>query len=160
MGGPVGQEPDDTDLEEELRRAVARLDGVPPPLFQAAVDSYTWRAVDAELAELVFDSVVDSGRAGAVRGPGQPRLLSFDADGLSIDVEVSGMGPARTLIGQIVPPQPASVEVRQGDEVTALDADELGRFRSGPLGSGPFRLACSVGTELARRRVATEWVAI
>jgi hypothetical protein len=159
MGGLVRHEPDDTDLEEELRRAAVRLDGVPPPLFQAAVDSYTWRALDAELAELVFDSLVDSGRAAAVRGPQQARLLSFEANGLSIDVEVSGMGSTRTLIGQIVPPQPASVEVRQGDEITALDADELGRFRSGPLGSGPFRLGCSLGTDLARR-VATEWVAI
>jgi hypothetical protein len=180
----VRDEPDDTELTEELRRAVADLDAIPAPVVQAAVGSYSWRTVDAEFAELVFDSLVDQGSGTVVRGPQEGRLLSFEAADLTIDVEVGRTGSTRTLIGQILPPQPAKVELRQGDEVTALDADELGRFESGPLGPGPLRLRCSIaagstgtgstgtgstgtgstGTGSTGtgpgRRVATEWVSI
>ena len=152
-------EPDDNNLEEELRRIVARRDGVPPPLLQAAVDAYGWRTVDAELAELVFDSLAEPDRGALVRGPGHGRLLSFEVSGLTIDVEVSGTEANRTLIGQVVPPQQAAIEIRQGDEVTALDADELGRFSSGPLAPGPLSLRCSTGPAPGRQ-VATEWVTI
>ncbi len=151
-------DPDDTGLESELRRVIGRLDGVPPPLLQAAVDSFSWRAIDAELAELAFDSLVSQDRDAAVRGPQPARLLSFEAGGLTIDVEISGTGSARTLIGQIVPPQRASVELRRGDDATSLEADELGRFSSGPLGPGPLSLRCTVGTDPDRRSVVTEWI--
>lgn len=153
-------EPDDTGLEEELRQAVARLDGVPPPLFQAALDAYGWRAVDAELAELVFDSLVDAGDAAAVRGPQHARLLSFEAAGLTIDIEISGTGSSRALIGQIVPPQQAEVELCQDDAVTLLEVDDLGRFSSGPLPAGPFSLRCRTGSDPDHRHVATEWISI
>lgn len=144
----------DTGLEDELRQVIARTDAVPPPLLQAAVDAYGWRTVDAELAGLVFDSLAASG--SSVRGPQSGRLLSFEAGGLTIDLEISGTGPARALIGQIVPPQQAAIEVRQRDGVTALETDDLGRFRAESLGAGPF----SLRFRASGRQVTTEWVAI
>ncbi len=141
-------------LEEELRQLIARGDAVPAPLLRAAIDAYGWRTADAELAGLVFDSLMAAG--AAVRGPQRDRLLSFEAGGLTIHVEISGTGPARALIGQIVPPRQAAVEVRQRDGVTTLETDQLGRFRSESLGPGPFSLRCRADG----RQVTTEWVAI
>lgn len=145
---------DDDELEEELRQAIARADAVPPLLRQAAVDAYGWRTADAELAGLAFDSLVAPG--AAVRGPTTGRLLSFEAGDLTIDCEISGTGPARALIGQIVPPQQAALEVRQRAGVTTLESDQLGRFRAESLGPGPFSLRCRA----SGRQVTTEWVAI
>lgn len=152
-------DPDD-ELEERLRRVAERVDPVPRGLLQAAVDSFTWRTVDADLAELVFDSLVDQYQDALVRGPGQARLLSFAASGLMIDVEITGTGPSRRLIGQLVPPQWAAVELRRGDGVATLEADELGRFSAGPLRAGPISLRCSTGTEPDGRHVVTDWISI
>jgi hypothetical protein len=153
----VPDEPDDTKLEEQLRETAARLDPVPPRLLRAAVDSYTWRTVDSDLAELVFDSLADD-HVTLVRGREHARLLSFEAGGLSIDVQVTGSGPDRRIVGQLAPPQRAGVKIRQGLNVTGLNADELGRF-SGPLRKGPFSLLCSTGTD-PDRPVVTDWIAI
>jgi hypothetical protein len=152
----VPDESDDAELEEQLRRIAARFDPVPPQLLEAAVDSYTWRTVDSDLAELVFDSLADD--VALVRGPEHARLLSFEASGLTIDVEVTGSGPDRRIIGQLAPPQQAAVEIRQGLNVNDLDADELGRF-SGPLRAGPFSLRCRTGTD-PDRPVVTDWIAL
>src|SRR5216684_8898574 len=70
----VQGEHDDTELEEELRRAAARFDPVPGELLRAAASVFTWRTIDAELAELVFDSLVDHDEVSLVRGPAERRL--------------------------------------------------------------------------------------
>src|SRR6266571_3664529 len=154
----VQDERDDTELEEGLRRLAARLDPVPTRLLHAAAESFTWRTIDADLAELVFDSLVDQDEAALVRGPEQVRLLSFETGDLAIEVEITGTESARSLIGQLVPPGRAAVEIRQGDDVVAADADELGRFSAGPLRAGPVSLRCSTRPEM--RRVVTDWVTI
>ena len=150
-------ESDDKELMEQLRQIAARLDPVPQRLLEAAVASYTWRTIDSDLAELVFDSLADDDVA-LVRGPEHARLLSFEASGLTIDVEVTGTGPDRRIIGQLAPPQRAAVEIRHGLDATGLDTDELGRF-SGPLRAGPFSLRCSTGTD-PDRAVVTDWIAL
>lgn len=155
--------PDETDhaeLEEELRRVVAQIDSVPPALLEAAVGAFAWRTIDADLAELVFDSLVDQDEATLVRGIGHGRMLSFRASTLTIDIEVTSTGDSRMLVGQLVPPQPASVDIRQGDRVITIDADELGRFSAGPLQAGPTSLRCRVGGDIRQPSVATDWVAI
>lgn len=146
-------EPEDTELEDELREVIARVDQVPARLLQAAVGSFAWRTVDADLAELVFDSLLDQDETALVRGRGQGRVLSFETDGLTIDVEIDD----GTLTGQLLPSQRAAVELRQGDDVARLEADELGRFIAGPLRAGPFSLRCSVG---AGRLVVTDWISV
>jgi hypothetical protein len=156
----VRDEPEDTELEEQLRQVAARFEPVPDDLMRTAVGAYTWRTIDAELAELVFDSAVDHDEAALVRGPQQDRLLSFRAGGLTIDVEIAGTGPNRSMIGQLVPPQPAAVEIRQGGGALTVEADELGRFNAGPLRAGPVRLRCSTDTQGGRRAVVTDWVTI
>ncbi|HKB31916.1 MAG TPA: hypothetical protein VKD26_13915 [Streptosporangiaceae bacterium] len=153
-------EPDDTELEEQLRQVAARFEPVPPDLMRTAVGAYTWRTIDADLAELVFDSAVDDDEAALVRGAPQGRLLSFRSSGLTIDVEVTGGGSRRNLIGQLVPPGRAAIEIRQGGDVVSLDADELGRFTAGPFRAGPIRLRLSGAAQAGPRRVVTDWVSI
>ena len=157
----VPDEPDDAALEEQLRQLIERLDPVPDQLLATAIASYTWRTVDTDLAELVFDSTAEE-NAALVRGE-QARLLSFSARGLDIEVQVSGGERDRRIVGQLTPPLPATVVIRQAGSAADLAADELGRF-SGPLGTGPFSLVCTAGTEadgtLSGLPVVTEWIAI
>src|SRR5215472_18630087 len=116
----------DEELTEELRRLAARLDPVPPELLRGAAAAFAWRDIDAELAELVFDSLIDNSEAALVRGSPDQRLVSFAGGGLTIDVEVSGTGAARTVMGQIAPPQRGLVEIRRRQETMTVEADELG----------------------------------
>jgi len=147
----------DDELTDELRRLAARLDPVPPELLDAAAGAFTWRDIDAELAELVFDSLLDTDEASLVRGAPERRLVSFAGGGLTIDVEVTSAGPERTVMGQIVPPQRGVVDIRRRQETVSIEADELGRFRSGPLPPGPLslRLRPAGGAP-----VVTDWLAL
>lgn len=139
---------DDDALEELLRQAAARYDPVPPHLILSALEAYTLSSMDAELAELTFDSLTE---AAAVRGPGdgQPRLLTFSGAGLTLDLEIwSGR-----VVGQIMPPQPAEVELLGPARVT-VSADALGRFAYDRASVGRFALRCSTPDA----QIVTEWV--
>src|SRR5215472_5029725 len=122
----------DDELTDELRRLAARLDPVPPALL-------------------------DTDEASLVRGAPERRLVSFTGGGLTIDVEVTSAGPERTVMGQIVPPQRGVVDIRRRQETVSIEADELGRFRSGPLPPGPLslRLRPAGGAP-----VVTDWLAL
>jgi hypothetical protein len=147
----------DNQLTDELRRLASRLDPVPPELLDAAAGAFAWRDIDAELAELVFDSLLDADEATLVRGSPERRLVSFVGGGLTVDVEVTTTGPARTIMGQIVPPQGGAIDIRRQQETVTIEADELGRFRSGPLPPGPLslRLRPAGGAP-----VVTDWLAL
>lgn len=144
-----GAELDSGLLEEELRQAAAVLDPLPPALLQIAVDAYALHDLDARVAELTFDSLVD---AIPVRGATDvPRMLTFTAGEVTLDVEVTAEG----LMGQVLPPQPARVEVLGGPQTTApLTADDLGRFTTATPPSGPFALRLRTDDDV----VVTEWL--
>ncbi|WP_053707655.1 hypothetical protein [Streptomyces sp. NRRL B-3648] len=150
-GGPGGPEEfADGLLEEELRQAAAVLDPVPAELVQAALDAFALHDLDARLAELSFDSLVD---ALPVRGvTGAPRMLTFRAGEVTVDVEVTEDG----LIGQVLPPQPARVEILGGPQTirAPLIADPLGRFTGTTPPSGPFALRLRTDAEV----IVTEWL--
>ena len=115
----------DAALLAELRAVADRVDPLPAGLVAAARGVLTWRTLDDELAELTFDSLVD-GLAGVRSGPATaaPRQVSFEAGTAAVDVELDG----ERLVGQLVPPGPARVELHRGSDVVATRADELGRF--------------------------------
>jgi len=158
----VHDEPDDVELEQELQRVVTQVDPVPPVLLEAAVGAFTWRTIDADLAELVFDSLVDHDEASLVRGTVQGRMLSFRASNLTIELEVTGADASRRLVGQLMPPQRGSVDIRQGDSVVTVEADELGRFVADALQAGPISLRCRLDSAMAigQPPVVTDWIAI
>lgn len=136
-------------LEEELRQAAAVLDPVPDELRQLAVEAYALHDLDAKIAELTFDSLVD---ALPVRGVADaPRMLTFRAGALTVDVEVTGQG----LMGQVLPPQSARIEVLGGPRTAApVPVDAMGRFTSDTPPSGPFALRLRTGGEV----IVTEWL--
>jgi hypothetical protein len=155
----MSDDPNDR-LEGELRGLAARIDPVPAELLQAAAGAFAWRDIDAALAELVFDSLLDSDEATLVRGSPDRRLVSFTGGGLTIDVEVTVAGPDRTVMGQIAPPQHAAVDIRQRQETVTVEADELGRFQAGPLHPGPVSLRLRPAAGGPGSTVVTDWLAL
>ncbi|MCA2201910.1 hypothetical protein ACWDLL_20785 [Streptomyces griseoincarnatus] len=136
-------------LEEELRQAASLLDPVPPALLQSAVDAFALRDLEARVAGLTFDSLVD---AIPVRGAAAaPRMLTFTAGEVTLDVELTEDG----LIGQVLPPAPARIEVLAGSRpATTATADDMGRFTAPVTPSGPFALRLHTTDET----VMTEWL--
>jgi hypothetical protein len=152
---------DDDILLDELRRVFAAIDPIPEPVQIAARAAIEWRTIDAELAALVSDSIVDEPEL-AVRGTATPRLLTFEARDLTIEVEAEPAGDETLrLVGQIVPPQTAQIAVRYGHELVATWADERGRFIAGGVDPGWVSLRCHLGGESGEGRlVETAWLSI
>lgn len=146
----------DERLLDALRELLERSAPLPARVVEMAKESYTWRTVDAELAELTRDSLVDPA-VGSVRGATTPRTMTFEAGDVSIEIEVAVSGENRRMLGQIVPPQPARIEVRQDDVTRTIDADVVGRFVVDGLTTRPLRLRCHLP---GRRPVVTEWVIV
>lgn len=148
----------DDELLAELRELAADREAVPAELTAAAVDAFTWRDPDAELAELVFDSLLDQDLATLVRG-GQERLFSFRGSERSVDLEVTATGAWRTLIGQVTPPIQATVVIRHRSGEVIAFADELGRFRAERVPPGAVSLRLHAA-EPTRTHLVTDWVSI
>ena len=138
-------------LEEELRQATAILDPVPPALRQIAVEAFALHDLDSRIAELSFDSVID---AIPVRGAvAAPRMLTFHAGEVTVDVELTAQG----LMGQVLPPQSARIEVLSGPQAGApLTTDDMGRFTSEASPSGPFALRLRTGEGV----IVTDWLTV
>jgi len=146
-------DPDD-ELFDELRSVLRRTDPVPAEVTDFAKAALAWRRLDAELAELLEDSVLDE--AAALTRGGGSRSLTFRTDGLTIDVGIQD----GQLLGQLAPPPAtATVELQNEDgEVAATaDADLLGRFRLEIGGEGRCRLRVVAP---AGRAVETSWFSL
>ncbi len=148
---PEFAEISDDDLFSALKRVVGDSDPVPADVVAAAIASETWRRVDAELAELVYDSVVDAELVRNIRGA---RQLTFEAPELTVEVEVR---PA-SLDGQIVPPQAAQIELRHSEGSLTVAADRLGHFRVDHVPRGPVSLRCQ--PQGGTVPTVTSWVVI
>jgi hypothetical protein len=147
----------------ELQGLLARIDPMPAQLLGQVRRSFCWRTIDAELAELSFDSLTDREPALAVRSGAdaalEPRMLGFgalvDGEELSIEVEVSPAGDGWALVGQVFPAGAPAVEVQAGAGGSVeAPIDDLGRFVIEPLPHGPVRLR----VEHAGHVVQTTWV--
>ena len=143
----------DDEILEALAHALAALDPPPAHVIAGAREALTWHAVDAELAQLVYDSQAEQGTA-AVRG--EVREVTFRAPGIEVEVMVTA-DRQRTLLGQIVPAQVADIELRHGDDHVSAHADTLGRFRFERVASGPVKLTVATSTGI---RVQTEGLVI
>ena len=76
---------DDENLLAELRTLFERVDPVPPLVVQAAQAALAWRRIDAELAELLSDTVDDAESLAIARGPGAlVRAVTFSTGELAI----------------------------------------------------------------------------
>jgi hypothetical protein len=153
-------DPADRELLAHVRDMFDETDPVPEFLVDAARATFTWRTIDAELAELTGDSLLES---AAVRSSRAPRLLTFTAEATTLVVEVAehirGAGLGRRLLGQILSPRSAEVEVRHSEGSLSVTADEFGRFRAEAVPPGPISLACRFGGAL-KPQLVTSWVTI
>jgi hypothetical protein len=138
---PVGKEWDDEEILGQLRQAIRARQAVPADFISAAKNAFAWHNIDAELAQLTYDSIRDAGLAPAMRTAeaASIRALTFTSTRLSIELEVT----AHSLVGQVVPAQSAMIRVlsRSGEEVE-VPADDIGCFRIYPIPPQPFRLQC------------------
>ncbi|NMI01600.1 hypothetical protein [Pseudonocardia acidicola] len=150
-------DPDDA-LIRELGVALGWRTSPPREVVEAAKESFTWRTVDAELAALGYDSLLDDGPALA-RAADQPRILAFEADALSVEVEIDQTPGARRMLGQLVPAQAAELELRSPSAGPVRGtADDLGRFALPlPGGRGPVSLRCRLADG---RTVHTSWLTL
>jgi hypothetical protein len=137
----VAEHMTDEQLLAALRQAVEARRGVPPEFIQAAKDAFAWHDIDAELAQLTYDSVrADAGAVALTRAEDASiRALTFSSPRLSIELEVT----AESLLGQVIPIQVTTVQVQvQTGTGTVVSSDEIGCFSIQPVPRGPFRLRC------------------
>jgi hypothetical protein len=120
--------PEDAALLSELAELLERADPPPADLVERSKQLWTWRTIDAELASLGRDSLIE-GPEPALRSAEQPRLVSFQTPACTVEVEVADGAGGRRLVGQLDPPEPAELQLRTADGGSVSGrADELGRF--------------------------------
>jgi hypothetical protein len=147
---------EDLSLLAWLGRVAAVVDPEPPHLRELGRSALSVRRVDSELAELVSDSVLLGGLVrSAVTGP---RLLTFVAGDVVIDVQVTDEPHGREVIGQVDGLEPGdvvSLDIETADaRVVRVELDELRRFTVHDAPGGLLRLRVVSGPV----DVTTAWV--
>jgi|GEM_PF-317277 len=139
-----GEDADDGPYDEAVNHELlAELAAVmrprlepPPQVLDAARQSFTWRTVDAELATLTHDSLIDAGPVLA-RSSASPRILTFEVAAVQIEMEVEAATSGHRLLGQITPPAEVDVALRSREVGSGeVGSGEVG---SGEVGSGEVR---------------------
>lgn len=184
-GSSIGDAVEEALLMRRIADMFDWADPVPRAVVEGARAAFGWRDLDAELARLVEDELL---QGTAVRADGEQRLLTFEAPGLTVAVEATEIGGSRRLVGQLVPPGPGQVWLESGGEnpehtahgaqpddargsgsggpggartgagrSIQAPADHLGRFTITLVPAGPVRLRCELPDG---ERVVTEWVVI
>jgi hypothetical protein len=128
---------DDEELLAALGEAIRAREEVPEWFVETGKNAYAWHNIDAELAQLTYDSSRDRDAVAAVRSEAASiRALTFTSVRLSIELEVT----ESSLVGQIIPPRAGTLEVHTTAGVTNLPVDEIGSFAVEPIPASPFRL--------------------
>ena len=145
---------DDEELLAALGEALRARETVPGWFVETGKNAYAWHNIDAELAQLTYDSSRDQDVVAAVRSEtASIRALTFTSARLSIELEVA----SDSLVGQIIPPRAGTLEVHTTGGVTSSPMDEIGCFVVTPIPASPFRLRCRTedGTD-----VLTGWITL
>jgi hypothetical protein len=130
---------DDEELLAALAEAMKAWRAVPEWFVESGKNAYAWHDIDAELAQLTYDSLVDQEQAAVVRSEAASiRALTFTSTRLSIELEVA----ESSLLGRIIPPRAGTLEAHTTAGVTSSPADETGCFVVEPIPNSPFRLRC------------------
>jgi hypothetical protein len=141
---------DDDRLLATLEDAVSSAQAVPSSFLAAGKAVYAWRTIDAELADLTYDSAADPELLSAIRAESATlRALTFASAGLTIEIEVT----PEELLGQISPVQAgqvtayavtaeASGSTEESSGLGTAVIDDLGFFVIRPLPAEAFRLLC------------------
>ncbi len=142
---------DDNDLLALLEEALDAEGDVPPDFIAAGKAAFVWRTIDAELAALVYDSDREPALT-RTQTTADLRALTFASANITIELELTATG----LIGQLVPPSNAEIDVQTAAGVTgSVTTDELGCFTIRVIPQEPFRLRCRAGETVD---VLTTWI--
>jgi hypothetical protein len=146
--------PDDV-LLAALREALTAHEAVPAWFIEAGKSAYAWHNVDAELAQLTFDSLRDAELIASTRSePASIRALTFQSARFTIEVEITD----DALLGQLIPPRGGTVEMRtQAGHISTTSIDEVGCFAIEPKPDRPFQLRVSIE---GQADVVTDWLTI
>ncbi len=144
---------DDDQLLAALGDAVRARQAVPDAFVEMGKGGYAWHRIDAELAQLTYDS--GTVRIAAVRSEtASVRALSFASAHLSMELEVT----EDCLLGWVIPSRAGTLEAQTGAGAsTETTVDEIGCFAVDPIPASPFRLRFRTadGTD-----VLTVWVTL
>jgi len=137
-----GSDERDEQLLERLRQLAREVDPVPDEVASYAKSALGWRRIDAELAELLSDSAIETETAATRAGRSDTRFLSFTAGEVDIAIEIADRNAGLVILGQLSPPLDASVEIQRDDTTVAgtTRTDSLGRFRFEMPTEGRIRL--------------------
>jgi hypothetical protein len=129
---------DDEQLLAALREALGADESVPPEFIELGKNAYAWHNIDAELAQLTYDSMHEPDHALSLRAEAASiRALTFTSAHLTIELEVS----EDSVLGQVIPAQSGVIEIQGREGTTATtEADEVGCFLIRPIPDSPFRL--------------------
>jgi hypothetical protein len=146
---------DDDELLARLRSAAAGNDPPPALLVDHARVALSLRRLDAELAALVMDSELVE--PGVTRAAGnEPRLLLFEAGGVSLELQVEPEWDGISLRG-LVSGAGGEAVVHLGEQRRSAPIDADGWFTLSGLPGGTIRV------ELRRddgAAVVTGWVLV
>jgi len=152
--------PEEERLLAELGDAVRHAGPVPASVREAARAAFARRAADLGrvLALLTYDSLLDDALQLRAERHAVPRILVFQADDLSVEIELAD----EEIVGQLVPPTTGQVAVATFDAVAVettvgeATADANGCFVLPRPRRGPVRLRCHT----AASTMVTEWVSL
>ena len=146
---------DDERLLAALSEAMKARQAVPSWFIETGKNAFAWHNIDAELAQLTYDSNEDRREAAVMRSEtASIRALTFTSPHLSVELEVT----ENSLLGQIIPPRAGALEIHtRAGEISTTEVDEIGCFAVDPIPDSPFRLRCHTadGTD-----VLTGWITI
>ena len=145
----------DDRLLAALGEAIKARQAVPAWFVETGKNAFAWHNIDAELAQLTYDSDVDRREAAVLRSEtASIRALTFTSEHLTLELEVTGT----SLLGQLLPPRAGEVEIQtRAGEISTTQVDEIGCFSVDQIPESPFRLRCRTadGTD-----VLTGWITI
>ena len=146
---------DDEELLAALRQALTARRAVPPEFVEAGKNAFAWHNIDAELAQLTYDSTHAPQLAASTRSESASiRALTFTSARIAIELEVT----ENSLLGQVVPAQAATIDIEAHDSADIqIASDEIGCFSIHPIPQGPFRLHCRAGGGVD---VLTGWITL
>jgi hypothetical protein len=142
-------------IEAELAAAL-RDDPVPPGVVEGARAAWTWRVVDAELAELLAEEAVLV-RSTTTAGP-----VAYAVDDVVVDVEriaVAGDTRRQAVVGLVTGASVVAVEIEViyggAPRTVPADLDAAGGFRAEVLADRPARVLVTLTGD---RRIVTPWL--
>lgn len=144
----------DAVLIARLRAGLDESDPVPGDVIEFAMAAFTWRDIDAELAELDFDSA-ESGQEVGVRSSATLRMISFQAGQWMLDIEYDEA--AGRLLGVISPETPYRIDLHTSGAFYTTESDATGRFQAEGVIRGPLSLVLRLPDGLV---VKTQWVVL